>query len=170
MTTISEAYEAAVDAVIADNTLAKSGFRDAIKTVATTGLSNAETTAWIDALVIEYDRLGISNAASYSSFRSEIVNEGKVTAMAQFDALQVSIGALPESGPVVEELLILDLRDERDQINGAIDRLDVLIGVEPAGTQGRLVKEVMRDGKRSLRVHKQSVRDQIQNLTNDPDS
>ena len=125
---------------------------------------------WIDAVVGVYNGLGFINANTFSSYRSEVNREGAAIALAQFDALQVNLGALPEAAAPLQEAQLLDLRDERDEINNAMDRLDALIAAEPAGTVGRLVKDILRDGKRLLRQHKQAVRDQIQNITGDPDS
>ena len=170
MTTLSEAYMEGVDAVIADNGLNRAGFRDAMKLVLVSGASNSEINTWIDALAVEYQRLGIINNGTYNNLRGEIIAEGDVTSQALFDALAVSINALPESQPLLDAARLIDLRDERDEIDNAIDRCQALIDAEPAGTVGRLVKDILRDGKRLLREHKQGIRDQIQNLTGDPDS
>lgn len=170
MTTLSDAYMEGVDAVIADNGLNKQGFRDAMKLVLVSNASNSEITAWIDALAAEYERLGIINNPTYPNLRSEIINEGATVSEALFDALATSINGLPESDPLLQAAQLLDLRDERDEINNAIDRADDLIAAEPAGTVGRLIKDGLRNLKQELRIHKQAIRDQIQNLTGDPDS
>jgi hypothetical protein len=170
MTDLTEAYTAGVDAVIADNGLNRGGFRDAIRTVLNARLSNSEVTAWIDALATAYESIGIINNATYNNLRGEIISEGRDVAIRQFEALGALVGSLPESQPLIESALFINLREDRDQINNAIDRCDALIDAEPAGTVGRLVKDVLRDGKRSLREYRQRVRDQIQNITGNPDS
>lgn len=171
MTTIAEAFEAGIDAVIADPTINKGAFVDAMQTVITTGLSNAEGNDFVDAVAVEYGLNGIVNEpGTYTKLRNEINNEGAAVAMRLFNNLAVAINSLPEAVPVINAAQLQDLRDERDQINDALDRSDVLIAAEPAGTVGRLIKEVLRNGKDLLRQHKQSLRDQIQNITGDPDS
>ena len=86
-----------------------------------------------------------------------------------FDSL-ATIGQLPETQPAAEALRLLALRDDRDNIDAAIDRCNVLIAAEPGGTVGRLVKEVLRGGKDQLRGYKEDVRAQIKQITGDPDS
>lgn len=169
MTTIADVYQGGVDAVIADNTLNRAGFVDAMQLVVT-GISNAEGVAYVDALAVEYERLGIINNPTYSSLRNEIINEGAVTTLVQFESLATVLNALPEASPIIDAVSLFELRDTRDQINAAIDRCDVLIAAEPSGKVGRLVKDVLREGKRLLRQHKSEVRDHIQSLTGDPDS
>ena len=169
MTTINEAYQAGIDAVVADNALNRGGFADAMRTVLTAQFSNAEATAWIDALAAEYNRLGIATQATYNRLRAHILVDPAI-AREIFDALATTVNALPESEPALNSAQLIDLRDERDQINNAIDRLDVLIAAEPSGTVGRLVKDVMRDGKSNLRQFKESIRDAIRNITGDPDN
>ena len=172
MSTIAEMWEAGVDAVIADNALNRGGFRDALKTVTGNGLSNAEAFAYIDAVAAEYERLGIINNPTYNNLRGEIINEGKVTAMAQFEALATSLNGLDAALPVLEELRLVELKEDRDEINNALDRLDVLIANEDTDSPPvirRLVKPVLREGKNLLRQQKQAIRDEIQNLTGDPD-
>jgi uncharacterized membrane protein len=171
MTTIAEAFEAGIDAVIADPTINKGAFADAMRAVITSGLSNSETTTYIDAVALEYGLLGIVNdPGTYTKMRNEIANEGEVTAKRLYNSLAVNLNALPEAVPVIEAAELLDLREDRDEVDNAIDRCDALIAAEPAGAVGRLVKEVLRDGKNSLRQHKQALRDQIQNITGDPDN
>ena len=170
MTTIAEVWEAAVDAVIADNTLNRAGFVDALQTVITTGLSNSEGNDYVDAIAVEFERLGLINNATYNNLRGEIISEGKVTAMAQYEALAITLNALPAAVPVLEALELQNLREDRDEADNAIDRCQALIDAEPSGAVGRLVKEVLRDGKRQIAEYKRSVRDQIQNITGDPDS
>lgn len=170
MPEVRDAWEAGVQAVIADNTLNRGGFVDALQTVITQGLSNAEGNAYVDAVAVEFNRLGIINNPTYNNLRGEIINEGETTAMAQFDALAIALNGLPEAEPVIDAATLMTLRDARDNVDAAITRLDDLIAAEPAGTVGRLVKETFREGKRLLRQHKQELRDQIRNITGDPDS
>jgi hypothetical protein len=170
MTTTADAYQAGIDAVIADNTLNRGGFADALQTVLTARFTQAEATTWIDAIAAEYARLGVINNPTYNNLRGEIITEGSVTSRAMFEALAVTLNALDESVPAIQSAALLDLRDERDNINAAIDRCDALIAAEPGGTVGRLVKDVLRIGKGELRQHKQQLRDQIQNITGDPDA
>lgn len=171
MTTIAEAFEAGIDAAIADPAITKAQFTDAMQTVITTGLSNAEGNAFLDAVALEYGLSGVVNEpGTFTKLRNEIVNEGAIVAKRLFNNLAVTINALPEAEPVIQAATLLDLRNERDMIDAAIDRADVLIAAEPAGTVGRLIKDILREGKSQLRQHKQAIRDQIQNLTGDPDS
>jgi hypothetical protein len=170
MTTIRDGYEAGVDAVIADNTISRGEFVDAVQTVITSGLSNAEGNAWVDALAVEYNRLGQHNNPTYNSHRGFIISSGKTLAMDLFDAFNRNITGLPESVPVVDAAQLTLLRDERDNVDAAIDRMDVLIANEPGGTVGRLVKEELRIGKQRLKNRKQAIRDAIQAITGDPDS
>lgn len=169
MTTINDAYQAGIDAVVADNTLNRAGFVDAMQTVITDGLSNAEGNAYVDALAAEFNRLGQINNPTYNNLRGNMIAD-PVLHRELYDALAVSLNALPEAVPVLVAAQLTELRDERDNVNAAIDRLDVLIAAEPGGTVGRLVKETMRDGKNTLRAHKEQLRDQIRNITGDPDS
>lgn len=170
MTTLAEAFEAGIDAVIADNTLNRSGFVDAMQLVITSGLSNAEGNTFVDAVATFYNVNGIINNPTYNNLRGEIINEGDAVAKSLFGNLAVGINALPEAAPVIQAAALVGLRDERDMIDAAITRMDDLIAAEPAGTVGRLAKDIFRDGKLLLRQRKQAVRDEIQNLTGDPDS
>lgn len=166
---IQDAYQAGIDAVVADNGLNRGGFTDAIQTIITDGLSNAEGNAYVDAIAAEFNRLGIINNPTYNNLRSNIINDS-VLHRSLYDALAVSLNALPEAEAVLESAELTRMRDERDNVTAAIDRCDALIAAEPAGTVGRLVKEVLREGKRELRQHKQRLRDAIQNITGDPDA
>lgn len=170
MTTITDAYSAGIDAVIADNTLNRGGFADAIRTVLTANFSNAEATTWIDALAAEYNRLGLINNPTYNNFRSGIINAGKPTALDLWTALLGTLSGLAESVPAIASAQLVTLRDERDNVDAAIDRFDVLIAAEPGGTVGRLVKDEMRDSKQRLRDRKQDIRNAIQAITGDPDA
>ena len=168
MTDIALAYQAGVDAVVADNGLNRGGFVDAMQTVITDNFSNAEGNAYVDAVATEFNRLGIINNPSYNNLRANIIADpGVHTSL--YAALATSLNALPEAQPVIDAAELTRLRDDRDNINNAIDRLDALITAEPNGTVGRLVKEIMRDGKRQLREYRESVRDNIRNLIGNPD-
>tara|TARA_R110002126_G_scaffold55928_6_gene149910 strand:+ start:11899 stop:12411 length:513 start_codon:yes stop_codon:yes gene_type:complete len=170
MSTTRDGFEAGVDAVIADNTLNRQGFVDAVQTVITSGLSNVEGNAWVDAMAIEYNRLDQINNPTYSNLRGDIISRGKATSMDLFDAFSNNITGLPESVPVIQAAQLTFLRDERDNIDSAIARFDVLIAAEGGGTVGRLVKDEMREAKQRLRVRKDAIRQAIGNITGDPDS
>lgn len=170
MSTTREAFEAGVDAVLADNTLSRSGFVDAIQTVITSGLTNQEGNDWVDAIAAEYNRLDQINNPTFNSLRGDIIARGNGTTMDIWDAFNVNISGLVESVAVIEAATLTSLREERDNIDGAIDRFDVLIAAEPNGTVGRIVKDEMRGSKVRLVDRKQRVRDLIRNITGDPDS
>lgn len=169
MTDITEAWQAGVDAVVADNTLNRGGFSTAIRTVITDGLTNAEANTYIDAVATEFNRLGLINNPTYNNLRGNIIGD-PVAHMELYKALAVVLNALPEAEPVIESAELTRLRDERDNVNDTIDRADVLIGQEPAGTVGRQIKDILRDGKQQLRLYKESLRSQIENITGDPDA
>ncbi len=166
---IEDAYQAGIDAVVADNTLNRAGFVDAMQTVITAGLSNAEGNAYVDALAAEFQRLGQINNPTYNNLRGNIIAD-PVLHRELYDALAVALNALPEAAPVITAASLTTLRDERDNADAAITRLDDLIAAEPSGTVGRLVKEIFRNGKQLLRQHKETLRDQIRGITGDPDS
>lgn len=171
MTDIVEAFRAGIDAVIADNTLNRAGFSDAIQTILTARFSNADSNAWVDAIAAEYNRLGLINNPTYGNLRGSIINATDANeAEALFIALGSTIGALPETAPAVASGRLIDLRDSRDNIDAGLDRLQALIDAEPSGTIGRFVKEVLRNGKDLLRAEKQRLRDEIRNITGDPDN
>ena len=169
MTTVAEAYGAAVDAVIADNTLNRAGFVDALQTVLTQGVSNAEGNAFVDALATLYNTLNQINNPTYNNLRGDIVDDGADVAKQKFAAFASSINQIPEVEPLIVAANLIDLRADRDNINNALDRLDVLRDAEPNGTVGRLVKQVLQQGKAQLREYRQQVRDAIQSATGDPD-
>lgn len=169
MADIADAWQAGIDAVVADNTLNRGGFVDALQTVITDNLSNAEGNAYVDAVAVEFNRLGLINNPTYNNLRGNIISDPAVH-RSLYDALAVSINALPEAEPVLSAALLTGLRDDRDNVNDAIDRCDALIAAEPSGTVGRLVKDVLRDGKRSLREYKERLRDEIRNILGDPDA
>lgn len=168
MSTINDAWQAGINAVVADNTLNRGGFADAIRTVVTIQFSNADAGAWIDAVAAEFNRLGIINNPTYGNLRGNIIGDA-VAHRLLFDSL-ATIGQLPETTPAAQALHLLELREERDNINGAIDRCNILIAAEPGGVVGRLVKDVLRQGKDNLRGHKEQVRNEIRNITGNPDS
>ena len=166
---IGDAWQAGIDAVVADNTLNRGGFVDAMQTVITDGLSNAEGNAYVDAVAVQFEALGLINNPTYNNLRGNIIAD-PVAHRNLYDALGANLNNLPEAQPVLNAAALTALRDDRDNVDGAITRCDDLIAAEPAGTIGRLVKDVLRDGKRSLREYKQQLRDQIRNITGDPDS
>lgn len=169
MTTVADAWQAGIDAVVADNTLNRGGFVDAMQTVITQGFSNAEGNAFVDAVAVVYEQSNIINNPTYNNLRGHIIDD-PVKHRTSYDSLAVAINSLPEFVPVNEAAQLMDLREERDNVDAAITRCDDLIAAEPPGVVGRLVKEVLRGGKRELRGHKEQLRDQIRNLTGDPDS
>ncbi len=158
MTTNADAYQAGVDAVIADNTLNQNGFEDAVRTVAT-GISNAEADAWVTAIYTEYERIGIINNPTYGNLRNEIINEGAATARALFEALSVSINAFPESASVNADIRKIELRTERDEVDANITILQGLKTGQP-----RQVKDALNIGINELRGFKQRVIDELRNL------
>lgn len=171
MTDINQAFRAGIDAVIADNTLNGGGFNDALRTVLTDRFSNAEATAWRDAIAGVYNQVGLINNATYNNLRGSIINAADADeAEALFDALGGAIAVLPETLPAVQSAQLIDWRDERDNFDAALDRVDVLIAAEPAGTVGRFIKELLRNSKDLLRQEKQRVRELIQGLTGDADA
>ena len=169
MTTINEAWQAGIDAVVSDNTLNRGGFVDAMQTVITDGLSNAEGNDYVDAVAAEWNRLGQINNPTYNNLRGNIIADPALH-RELYDALAVNLNQLPAALPVLEAARLTELRDDRDNVNAALDRLDVLIAAEPGGTVGRLVKDAMRQGKTNLRQYKEQLRDEIRNITGDPDS
>lgn len=167
MTTTTEAWQAGIDAVVADGTLTRGAFADAIRTVLTANFSNAEATAWIDAVAAEFNRLGQINNPTYNNLRGNIIADA-VVHRALYDAL-ATLGQLAEIKPAELSAELIELRDERDNADAAIDRLDVLIDDEPAGPTRKLVRDVLRQGKDQLRQHKQDLRNRIQQIVGDPD-
>lgn len=162
MTTNADAFQAGIDAVT--GTLTKGEFADAIRTVVDSGYSDAEAKDWIDAIAVEYNRIGVINNSTYASLRSKI-NDDKAVATELFAALAASIALLPETDEVDRSLQLSDLRAERDEIDGNID---ILVALKPG--QPRQVKDAIQLGVEQLRGYKQAVRDQIQSLTGNPDS
>ena len=155
MTDIATAWAAGVDAVLADNTLNRGGFVDALQTVITARFNNGEGNAFTDAIAAEYARLGVINNPTYNNLRAEIIREGRDTALALFDALAVTINAAR----------VIELRTERDEVNTSIARLqDLRTG------ESRQVREAINLGVEQLRVYREQLRDELRNLTGDPDA
>lgn len=163
MTTINEAWQAGVDAVVADNTLNKGDFADAIRTVITSNFSNAEATDWIDAVATEVNRVGVINNPTYANLRGHIIDDA-VAHKALFDSLS-TIGQLPETQPAVPALELIGLRIERDEINTSITTMQ---GFKTGAT--RQVKDVLTQGIDNLQGHKEEIRNRIKQITGDPDS
>lgn len=164
---IGEAWQAGIDAVVADNTLNRSGFVDALQTVITSNLSNQEGNDYVDAVAAEFQRLGLINNPTYNNLRGNIIAD-PVLHRALYDSIG-TLGQLPEAQPVIQAARLTELREDRDQADSAITRLDDLIAAEPSGTVGRLVKDVLREGRQQIRQYKQAVRDEIRNIIGDPD-
>ena len=166
---IGDAYQAGIDAVVADNTLNRGGFVDAMQTVITSNLSNAEGNAYVDAVAAEFNRLGLINNPTYNNLRNNMIAD-PVLHRGLYDALATTLNALPEATPVLEAAQLTELREDRDNADAAITRLDDISAAEPGPPAvRRLVREILRDGKRQIREHKQNVRDQIRNILGDPD-
>lgn len=170
MTTAAEAWQAGIDAVVADNTLNRGGFADAIRTVLVFRFSNAEATDWIDAVAVEFERLGIINNPTYNNLRGHIIAD-PVEHRTLFDALATTLDALPESIVASDSAKLVELREDRDSTNDALARLDVLIAAEPAPAPvRRLVREILRNGKDHLRDRRERVKSLINALAGDPDA
>ena len=120
----------------------------------------------MDAVAAEYARLGIINNPTYNNLRGEIIREGRDTALALYEALAVTINALPDWEPVHQAARLMTLRAERDQIDASIDRLNEIIAAETE----RQVKDAVRVGRDELRGHKETLRNSIRAITGDPDS
>lgn len=165
MTTINDAYQAGIDAVLADNTLNRGGFADAIRTVVVQALSDAEAKAFIDALAVEYNRVGQINNPTYSNLRGSIISDGAALALARFDALGLVVNQMIEATVVSVAVELIDLRAERDEADANIDILQALKTGQP-----RQVREAINIGIDQLRGHKQQVRDRIQAITGDSES
>lgn len=168
MSTIADAWQAGINAVIADNTINRGAFADAIRTVVTIQFSNAQATAWIDAVAAELERTNVINNPTYNNLRSHVIDD-PVKHRALFDSMS-TVQQLVEGQPAIQALYLLELRGDRDNIDGALTRVNALIAAEPSGPVGRLVKEVLRQGKQQLRDHKEQVRNEIRTITGDPDS
>lgn len=163
MTTINDAWQAGIIAVVADNTLNKGGFADAVRTVISSNYSNAEATAWIDAVADEFNRLTVISNPTYVNMRGHIIDD-PVAHREVFDAMS-TIGQLPETQPAVPALELIDLRTERDEINASIT---TMVAFRPGTT--RQVKDALNIGIDGLIAHREQVRQRIQQITGDPDS
>lgn len=168
MTTINDAWQAGIDAVVADNTLNRAGFVDALQTVLVQRFTNAEGNDWCDAVAVEFNRVGLITNSTYNRLRNDMIAD-PVLHRTRFEALGGTIQSFDETLPALQSARLIDLRSDRDLINDAIDRVQAIIDAEPAGPTRRLVREAIRPGKDLLRQHKQSIRDEIQNLIGDPD-
>lgn len=169
MTTVTDAWQAGIDAVVADNTLGRGGFVNAMQTVITSGLSNQEGNNYVNAVATDFNRLGQINNPSYNNLRGNIIADA-VLHRSLYDALATSLNALPEALPVISAARLTELRADRDQVDAAITRVDEIITNEPPSRVRRLVRDAIRPGKDLLRQHKQALRDEIRNITGDPDS
>ncbi len=163
MTTYNEAWQAGIDAVVADSGLNKGGFADALRTVITSNFLNGDATDWIDAVAVEINRLGIINNPTYASLRSHI-NADAVVHREVFDAVS-TIGALTETHVAADALSLITLRADRDEVQTSIDTMQ---GFKTGAT--RQVRDALNLGIDQLRAYKQDLRNQIQVLTGDPDS
>jgi hypothetical protein len=163
MTTLSDAWQAGIDAVVVDNTLSKGDFADAMRTVITSNFSNGEATSLIDAVATEFNRVGVINNPTYGNLRSNIINDA-VAHKALFDSLS-TIGQLGEAKPAEAALELIELRAERDEINTSITTMQ---GFKTGAT--RQVKDALNQGIENLRGHKEQIRQRIQQITGDPDS
>ncbi len=169
MTTIIDAFEAGVDAVIADPTLSKNEFENAIRAFVTP-LSIPDADAWVTELIDEYERIDLINNPTWANFRNKIAGDLKPLSLDVFEAMASAVALLPTSPQVEEDIRLMDLREDRDNTDGALDRMDVLIAAEPPGAVGRLVKQTLRAGKDLLRANKEQIREEIKAITGDPDS
>ena len=163
MITFSAAWQAGIDAVVADNTLNKGGFADAIRTVITSNFNNAEATALVDAVATEFNRVGVINNPVYANLRGNIIDDA-VAHRALFDSLS-TIGQLPEAKPAEEAIELIMLRDERDEINTSITTMQ---GFKTGAT--RQVKDALQQGIENLIGLRQAVRSRIEQITGDADS
>ncbi len=170
MTTIRKGFEAGIDAVIADNTLSRGDFSTAVRGVITDGLSSGDSNTWLDAIAAELNRLGIINNPTYNNMRGEIINSGKDTFLLLWDSIAGNIEVLPESQPPITRALLQSAREDRDNADAAITRMNVLISAEPPGAVGRIIKTEMRAGKKAIIQLKRDARDLIRNITGDADS
>jgi hypothetical protein len=170
MTDTVQAFRAGIDAVFLDNALSGGDFSDVLRTVLTANFSNAEASAWSDAIAVELNRLELCNNPTYVSMRNQFILASTAQRAEDLFAALTTINALPETIPAINSARLIDLRVDRDEVVNALARCDVLIAAEPAGTVGRLVKDVLRQGKSQLQQYREQLRIEIQNITGDPDS
>lgn len=170
MTDTVRAFRAGIDAVFLDNALSGGDFNDVLLTVLTAQFSNAEASAWRDAIAVELNRLELCSNPTYVSMRNQFILASTAQRAEDLFAALTTINALPETVPAHNSARLIDLRVDRDEVVNALARCDVLIAAEPAGTVGRLVKDVLRQGKSQLQQYREQLRTEIQNITGDPDS
>jgi len=162
MITTSDAFQAGIDAVLADNTLGRGGFVDAIQTVIAQRFNNVQGSSWVDAIAVEMNRVGSINNPTYGSMRNKII-DAPVECAALFTAL-TSINALPETIPAQEAIKIIELRSDRDEVAASIGILNTFkVGQPPQ------VFEAVNVGINQLRGFREQIRDQLRNLIGDPD-
>jgi hypothetical protein len=164
MTTINDAYAAAVDAVIADNGLSRSAFSDVLQTF-TNGWSNTEATGWIDALATKYFDLDLVNNGNYSNLRSKIVADGEPLSNDLFVSLGSAVSLLPESAAFNEAIHLKNLRDDRDE---TVISIATMVSFRPGQTQQ--VKDAINIGIEALQIQRERLRAEIRDITGDPDS
>lgn len=134
MTTNADAYEGMVDAIIADNSLTRADAGDVIEGFGPT-MPGTAARQWIDAIATHYESLGIINNPTYSSLRSEIVNEGKDKSMALFNAMASAINLMAETFPINEAIQLQSNADTKATIPGNIA---ILEGHKTAGVNQQL--------------------------------
>jgi hypothetical protein len=145
------AFEAFIDAVIADPSLTKGDAGDIIASFGA-GISGPESRDYLDAVAAGYETIGVLNNPTYAALKNEIVNEGKPTSMAMYAALESTVNALPETVPINDGIRITYLRDERDQVDANIV---TMVGFRVG--QPRQIKEALNLGIDSLRGYKEQV-------------
>jgi len=170
MTDTVQAFRASIDAVFADNTLSGGDFNTALQSVLTANFSNADAAAWRDAIATELNRLELCTNPTYVSMRNNFILASTAQRAEDLFAALTTINALPETEPAINSARLIDLRVDRDEVVNALARCDVLIAAEPGGTVGKLIKDVLRQGKDQLRGYREQLRTEIQNITGDPDS
>ena len=164
MTTINEAYAAAVDAVIADNALSRADFANVLRTF-TNGWNVGESTDWVDALALEYFDLDFMNNGNYNNLRNKIIADGDVLSKDLFDALNTAVSAMPTTVPFNEGIRLKDLRDDRDE---TLISIVTMQGFKPGQTDQ--VKDALNLGIDALQLLRERLRAEIRDITGDPDS
>ena len=94
MSTLQDAYNAVVDAVIIDPALSRNDAGAIIEAFGPT-MTGAESKGWLDEMAAEYDSLGIINNPTWAGLRNGIVNDGDVASKDLADALEARIAELP---------------------------------------------------------------------------
>ena len=168
--TVKDAWDAGIDALIADNALDKNGFVDALKAVLTDGVTGKEIRDYVDEVITVYNELGIINNDTYASYRNEVVNTGADASKRLYFALSVEVNSVPGFTVVNTGATLTGARDERDNINAAIDVIDVVIAEQPNTTVGRLVRESQRGAKQALQEQRRRVRNIIEGILGDADA